>query len=437
MATADVWRPPKGPHDVSVGPVLQAALDNLDGTAHSGTSTEYYSFRYNFRPESLDASKNGRIHNIEPRTNDHVAFKLEQASTVGEDRHTFAGVQSPAKDFECVLIYDEATGDFTLEKVESWIDLKYDRAASSTNGTSTGRTLSPLDDNSPTSRATLSSPSPPTPHQQEHDIVQTVQSNLDLELEILLPPPPPATVRPKPRAKAPPTLPLNGAPAGAKGKGKRPRDDGGVVEPPPSARPTKKVASPKRAPVVALPPPPPPALSLPARPPTPPSARQPSPKQFVPLPGSEFHFDSDEEEESSMRDVLTVDEEPPLLTPSIRAPFSQRSVEEQTIESMFDFDEEDAVGEEDDDVGEGEIEGNEVGIGGGEAEVGVDDEDDEDEDDEDDEFDEFGMDLEQALNQDPSVPTKVPMSLNKFAGGEEQDDDDDDDDDEYSDDDSE
>ncbi|KAG8863721.1 hypothetical protein FRB96_007558 [Tulasnella sp. 330] len=414
MATADVWRPPNGAHDVSVGPVLQAALDALDsGTAHSGTSTEYYSFRYNFKPESVDASKPGRIDNIEPKTDGQVGFKLEQSSTAGEDRHTFAGIQSPAKDFECVLIYDEATGDFTLEKVESWIDLKYDRAASFMNGT--GRTLSPLDD-SPTSKATLSSPSPPTPRQQESEVVQTVQPDVDLVLDIVeAKPPPPAVAKPKPRARAPPALPLNGTNAGTKAKGKRPREEVPARNPPPSTRPTKKQASPHR---VAPPPPRAPApLSLPSRAPTPPPVRQSSPDRFAPLPGTQIHFESDEEEEPPlplMRDVLTVDEEPPLLVPPIRAPFSKGLEEDQGIDAMFDdLDEgdEDGIGEDDD--GDGEMEEDENGAG--EMEVDGEVEGDEDEDDED---EDFGLDLQEALNE-PVAP-KVPMSLSEFAGGGEQ-----------------
>lgn len=38
----------------------------------------------------------------------------------------FKGDEKPAKEWECVLIYDEATQTFTLEKLDSLVNLNFD-----------------------------------------------------------------------------------------------------------------------------------------------------------------------------------------------------------------------------------------------------------------------------------------------------------------------
>lgn len=43
MASARIWQPPAGTHNVIIGPTMQAALDSLDGPASAPSLTEYYS----------------------------------------------------------------------------------------------------------------------------------------------------------------------------------------------------------------------------------------------------------------------------------------------------------------------------------------------------------------------------------------------------------
>lgn len=43
----------------------------------------------------------------------------------------FKGDEKPAKEWECVLIYDEATQTFTLEKLDSLVNLNFDAKAQS------------------------------------------------------------------------------------------------------------------------------------------------------------------------------------------------------------------------------------------------------------------------------------------------------------------
>ncbi|KAG8904405.1 hypothetical protein FRB99_001827, partial [Tulasnella sp. 403] len=408
MASTDMWQAPVGNHFVSIGPALQAALDALDGNSHSGTATEYHSFRYNFRPESLDTTKPGRIDSIEAKNDGSVSFRLEHSSTQGEDRHAFAGIQSPPKDFECVLVYDEATGAFTLEKLDSCINLKYDRAASKN---ANGRTLSPVDD-SPTSGATLSSSSPPTPPNPTYTSFENVQINgLDLEVDehsvaVAKPPPPAAPARSRMSGKS--LAVVNPPPAPAKGK-KRSRDAAEPSGSKQSSRPAKRPTPPP----VPAPAPVPLSLPQPKRLPTPPTGHR-SPDTFTPISNG-FKFESDDDEPSASAPpppktlskgfTLEVDENP---VPSHR-PFSEGFVEvipETNMDTMFDrFD--DADGD-----GEGEEEDGEFDVGDAEGD-GEDDEDDEDE---------FGQELVEAFNQPPSSGSKVPMSLNAFAGGMDDDD---------------
>jgi hypothetical protein len=41
----------------------------------------------------------------------------------------FKGNEKPAKEWECVLIFDEATQTFTLEKLDSLVNLNFDGKA--------------------------------------------------------------------------------------------------------------------------------------------------------------------------------------------------------------------------------------------------------------------------------------------------------------------
>ena len=41
----------------------------------------------------------------------------------------FKGEEKPAKEWDCVLIYDEATQTFTLEKLDSLVNLNFDGKA--------------------------------------------------------------------------------------------------------------------------------------------------------------------------------------------------------------------------------------------------------------------------------------------------------------------
>lgn len=342
------------------------------------------------------------------------------------DLNAFAGSQSQAKEFECVLIYDEATGvrdsdepaietallnfplqEFTFERLDSVITLEYDRASSSHAASR------PLD-NSPGSAATVSTGSPPTPPNVAYsgfDNVQVADINFDLDTEetsqVTTKSAP--SSRPSHAAKsvmvvAPPERP---APP-AKGKGKRNRDSLAEKEPPARRPPAK------RLPAAAAPPPPPALptaapLALPPRPPTPPSGLR-SPNAYVPASTINFSDDEDDvplstEPPKKLSKGFTLEvEENPVLPPA-RQLFGEGLIEEEApnIDNMFD--------ESDDDEQDAEAEG----------------EDDDQEDD-----DDFRIPVDEIDH----VPRGPPISMSELAGGDDEDEDEDEEDEDESDEDS-
>ncbi|KAG8983230.1 hypothetical protein FRB90_006215, partial [Tulasnella sp. 427] len=82
MASARIWQPPAGTHDVTIGATMQAALDALDGPASAASLTEYYAVNYDFRPSSLDVRAQGKISATnEPQSDGLPAFKVQYGSS--------------------------------------------------------------------------------------------------------------------------------------------------------------------------------------------------------------------------------------------------------------------------------------------------------------------------------------------------------------------
>ena len=55
----------------------------------------------------------------------------------------FKGEEKPAKEWDCVLIYDEATQTFTLEKLDSLVNLNFDGKAQPRTRPTASRTFFP------------------------------------------------------------------------------------------------------------------------------------------------------------------------------------------------------------------------------------------------------------------------------------------------------
>ncbi|KAJ7265891.1 RNA polymerase II transcription elongation factor-domain-containing protein [Mycena haematopus] len=134
MAPEDNSWIPQGTHEVQIGPSLNKALKARKGgpppqVKRTGPpEKDFYSFRYNRKPPSLDTTKPGTIE--VSRGKDTTTVVVEHPSSQPGESHVYTGTvrtETSAKELDCVLIYDEETGFYKLEKLESYIGLNYDR----------------------------------------------------------------------------------------------------------------------------------------------------------------------------------------------------------------------------------------------------------------------------------------------------------------------
>lgn len=121
--------PPSGRRSVSIGPSLARALKAraVKGNAQPKSlhSRDFHSFRYNFKPSSVDPSARGKV--SVKKFNDATTVSVERPSTQPGETYTFTGSEIHAKEWECVLIYDDSQDTYTLEKLDSHTALNYER----------------------------------------------------------------------------------------------------------------------------------------------------------------------------------------------------------------------------------------------------------------------------------------------------------------------
>ncbi|KAJ6543862.1 RNA polymerase II transcription elongation factor-domain-containing protein [Mycena capillaripes] len=112
-SSATPWIP-QGTHPVQIGPSLNKALKARKGgpppqVKRTGPpEKDFYSFRYNFKPPSVDTTKPGTIDIT--RNKDTTSVTVEHPSTQPGESHVYIGNETSAKELDCVLIYDEETG---------------------------------------------------------------------------------------------------------------------------------------------------------------------------------------------------------------------------------------------------------------------------------------------------------------------------------------
>ncbi|KAG6855476.1 hypothetical protein H0H87_002316 [Tephrocybe sp. NHM501043] len=136
---SDSWVPPKGKRSVAPGSSLTRALLARKSGRLPGKGPrhirEFYSFRCeyrvtsrfsmakdvtdNFKPPSVDSEERGKV------TVEGNNVTVERPSTQSSEAHKWIGQEAPAKEWDCVLIYDEANDSYTLEKLESVLTLKH------------------------------------------------------------------------------------------------------------------------------------------------------------------------------------------------------------------------------------------------------------------------------------------------------------------------
>ncbi|CAH0548782.1 unnamed protein product [Brassicogethes aeneus] len=86
-------------------------------------STAFHSIRYDFKPASVDTSKKA---NVDVGNNRQVTITVPHLDGAGTAQTVFRGPQRPYQK-ECVLIIDKVTGQITIEKLSSNIQVKKTR----------------------------------------------------------------------------------------------------------------------------------------------------------------------------------------------------------------------------------------------------------------------------------------------------------------------
>ncbi|KIL67378.1 hypothetical protein M378DRAFT_9588 [Amanita muscaria Koide BX008] len=126
--------PFNGVHQVNIGTSLRRALkarkNNGEPPAPAAGAKrppdrDFYAFRYNFKPNSIDTDRPGSI-DIR-KASDSTLVTVEYPSKQIGETHVFRGSENVTKEWDCVLVYDEELGTFTLEKLDSHVALTHER----------------------------------------------------------------------------------------------------------------------------------------------------------------------------------------------------------------------------------------------------------------------------------------------------------------------
>ncbi|KAF8628514.1 hypothetical protein AX15_003843 [Amanita polypyramis BW_CC] len=132
-SSSSSWMPVHGVQQVNIGTSLRRALkarrnngeQRVPAPVKRLPDRDFYAFRYNFKPNSIDSEKPG---NIDIRkTPDSTSITVEYPSKQSGETHVFRGTENVAKGWDCVLVYDEELGTFTLEKLDSHAALTHER----------------------------------------------------------------------------------------------------------------------------------------------------------------------------------------------------------------------------------------------------------------------------------------------------------------------
>ncbi|KAK3092942.1 hypothetical protein FSP39_009148 [Pinctada imbricata] len=121
-------------HELKLGP----SFDNKSNVA-------FHSFRYDFKPASVDTTQEGTV---EVGEGNQVTVRLPHVEGAGSSHTVYKGNKRPITK-ECVLIIDHKTGTFTLERLSHTLTLKKTRIEGSSKISQAGnsRPLTPVDVN--------------------------------------------------------------------------------------------------------------------------------------------------------------------------------------------------------------------------------------------------------------------------------------------------
>ncbi|KAJ7725067.1 RNA polymerase II transcription elongation factor-domain-containing protein [Mycena metata] len=249
-SSAESWIP-KGTHEVQIGPSLNKALKARKGgpppqVKRTGPpEKDFYSFRYNFRPPSVETTKPGSIQINRAKDATSSTIIVEHPSSQPGETHVYTGTEAAVKEVDCILIYDEETGSYKLEKLESSIILNYGHKAHAASLPASSASTPKLETDTEGTRLSQDADA-------EGDIDDELPSHFfavpeeseeeeDLEPVPVLPPPPPPPAKPAKAAPAPKQRPEPVAPRPTKPVPQRKKKAAAPPPPPQSALPPVQV----------------------------------------------------------------------------------------------------------------------------------------------------------------------------------------------------
>jgi len=113
---------------------------NLGSSFTNSRGSAFHTFRYDFKPASVDTSK---MATVDIFTNNEVNVTVPHCDGAGTAQTSmFRGPKKSYGNKECVLIIDHNTGEITLERLSHNIQLKKTRAEGTTKA---GQSLSPAE----------------------------------------------------------------------------------------------------------------------------------------------------------------------------------------------------------------------------------------------------------------------------------------------------
>ncbi|KAG8035703.1 hypothetical protein G9C98_001131 [Cotesia typhae] len=119
-----------------------SSFNNNSGS--NGDKTSFHTIKYDFKPASVDVSK---MATVEVGPNNMMTVTVPHLDGAGLPHTVFKGSQRPYSK-ECVLIFDRKTGEITLEKLSSNIQVKKTRVDHRAQSLSAGPTITSTASNS-------------------------------------------------------------------------------------------------------------------------------------------------------------------------------------------------------------------------------------------------------------------------------------------------
>ncbi|XP_033762149.1 ELL-associated factor 1-like isoform X2 [Pecten maximus] len=113
----------------------------LGASFHPKSREAFHSIRYDFKPASVDTSKDSLL---EVGEGHQVSITVPHVEGSGTTHTVYNGNKRECPK-ECVLIIDHSTGTFTLERLTNNIQLKKTRIEGSSKASLAGRPLTPVD----------------------------------------------------------------------------------------------------------------------------------------------------------------------------------------------------------------------------------------------------------------------------------------------------